>query len=488
MKIKSNWSGKEVNEVIEMKLPEHGAILVMICNKDPSLSKIATFNKDELQHAQKDPTHFKEWLQASGYSTQDQCEIRILSLSNDLPAFLAFTKSISLRLGKEVSLNTPASTIQFIPKEGRIRIPIDSKNSIQNTKKATERTRVLVIDDSDTIRKLLQKIIDSDPELECVGTVEHPLKAEEAIQRLKPQVITMDIHMPEMTGVQLVKKIAPKYKIPIIMISSLSMEDGNDVLEALESGAVDYIQKPSMNELPVVAPIIREKIKSVSQAKITFQAISPNLTTQKTASIIPHQMIDVSYLIAIGSSTGGTEALRQILTSLPEVIPPIVIVQHIPAVFSKAFADRMNELCPFTVKEAEEGEIVKTSYVYIAPGGKQMKLKKRGAELYINIDDSAPVNRHKPSVDYLFDSIVELKLSKITAGILTGMGADGAKGLLKLRQQGAQTFAQDEATSVVYGMPREAARNGGADKILPIHKVASELLQLCSLKQNKKTA
>ena len=367
-----------------------------------------------------------------------------------------------LNQGKSVPIKEK-SLFQFLPEEGRLRI--ETKRKI----------RVLVVDDSETIRKLLSRVLSEDSELECVGTVELPSLVPEAIERLKPDVITLDIHMPEMDGVELLKKLLPKYKIPMVMISSLSREDGTYVLDALESGAVDYIQKPSMSELPVLAPMIREKIKNARFAKIQTQ--SANQVQHKKVSL---GTIDKSYLIAIGSSTGGTEALKHVLTMMPDQIPPIVIVQHIPAVFSKAFADRMNTLCNFTVKEAEDGDLVVNNHVYIAPGGKQMKLSDKGGVIRVIIDDAAPVNRHKPSVDYLFDSIAEFSRKKLVAGILTGMGADGAKGLLKLKQKGARTFAQDESSSVVYGMPKEAYKIGAVDKVVHIDLVAETILKACS--------
>ncbi len=370
-----------------------------------------------------------------------------------------------LNQGKTVPIKDK-SLFQFFPDEGRLRI------------EAKKKTRVLVVDDSETIRKLLSRVLSEDSELECVGTVELPSLVPEAIERLKPDVITLDIHMPEMDGVTLLKKLLPKYQIPIVMISSLSREDGNYVLEALESGAVDYIQKPSMSELPVLAPMIREKIKNARFAKVFRNDSSHQggISLRKLGS----QNVDQSYLIAIGSSTGGTEALKHVLTMLPDQIPPIVIVQHIPAVFSKAFADRMNTLCNFTVKEAEDGDLVVNNHVYIAPGGKQMKLSDNGGVIRVIIDDAAPVNRHKPSVDYLFDSIAGFSRKKLVAGILTGMGADGAKGLLKLKQNGARTFAQDESSSVVYGMPKEAYKIGAVDKVVHIDLVAETILKACS--------
>lgn len=388
-------------------------------------------------------------------------------------ADLARVLSTIAPAGKHVAL--PAGTeLQFLPSEARMRVrrnvPGPTPGAVPTS--ANKKTRVLVVDDSETIRKLLSQVFSSDPQIECVGTIDNPLNVLAAIDRLSPDVITLDIHMPQMDGVTLLKRILETRSLPAVMISALSREEGGAVLDALEAGAVDYIQKPSLSELPTLAPLICEKIKNARAARV-------HRPRAHTGQALPFSSapFDTNYLIAIGSSTGGTEALKHVLTGLPAEIPPIVIVQHIPPVFSKAFAERMNNLCPFEVKEAENGDLVVPGKVFIAPGGMQMRVKAVGADLKIVVEDTPPVNRHKPSVDVLFDSVEQLKRSKVVAGILTGMGGDGARGLLALRKQGAATFAQDEATSVVYGMPREAARLGAAQKILPLDQVAGFLAQ-----------
>ena len=347
---------------------------------------------------------------------------------------------------------------------------------------ASRRTRVLIVDDSAPVRKLLTAVLSEDPELEVVGAIELPRLVEEAIERLKPDVMTLDIYMPEMNGVELLKQTLVKRALPTVMISSLSLEEGGLVLDALEAGAVDYVQKPSMSELATVAPTIREKVRNAANAKV-IRGGAPRRafgSTQSSAGVLSFERIDSASLIAIGASTGGTEALKWVLTSWPERTPPILIVQHIPAVFSKAFADRMNQLCAMEVREAVDGDVVEPSVCLIAPGGKQMKVRQTRDGLRVVIDDSSPVNRHKPSVDVLFDSLAETTGLKISAGILTGMGTDGARGLLRLRQSGARTLAQDEATSVVYGMPREAAKIGGAEEIVPISAVAETFARFSS--------
>lgn len=336
--------------------------------------------------------------------------------------------------------------------------------------------RVLVVDDSKTIRQLLHQVLSSDPGVEVVGMADRPSEALKLIQSLKPDVITLDIHMPEMDGITFLKSYLPKYPIPTVLVTSVSLEEGPAVLEGLETGAVDYIQKPGFSELEELGPLMIEKIKHAASARVVASRGSVRRAVASGET-------DMSRIIAIGSSTGGTEALRNLLTALPEKIPPIVIVQHIPPVFSKAFADRLNSLCAFEVKEAEDGDELCSSRVLVAPGATQMKLVKSAHGYKVRIDDSPPMNRHKPSVDFLFYSVAELVGKKALGVILTGMGADGAKGLLQMKNAGAQTIAQDEKSCVVFGMPKEAIKLGAADKILALDNIAPELLRLLSRKK-----
>jgi len=274
--------------------------------------------------------------------------------------------------------------------------------------------------------------------------------ATKIIEQTKPDLITLDIHMPGMNGVEYLKSYLNKKNIPVVMISSVSIKEGPLVMEALSSGAATYIQKPSIDEIDKLKKDVIDQLEAIATIKKSMpeSRTGPVLSSFKFNTLEP--------LIAIGSSTGGTQALQSIFTALPEEIPPIVVTQHIPAVFSKALADRLNTLCKFNVKEAENGELIEKNNIYIAPGGKQMKIEKQGASLYIVVNDDPPLNRLQPSVDYLFNSISEIKRIKVVAAILTGMGKDGAKGMLNLKKTGAYTIAQDEKTSIVYGMPKEA--------------------------------
>jgi chemotaxis response regulator CheB/chemotaxis methyl-accepting protein methylase len=335
------------------------------------------------------------------------------------------------------------------------------------------KTKVLIVDDSKTIRQLLFKILSEDPQIEIVAETDKPLEVEKLIEKHKPDVITLDIHMPDMDGVTLLKRIQPKFQIPTVMISSISKEEGRQVLDALEAGAIDYIQKPSMSDLRDVASQIRDRIKIAAIAKVRKKKSVARRTVSSA-------LVDKQSLIVMGSSTGGTEAVREILQTMPSEIPPILIVQHIPAVFSAAFANRLNDLCPFEVKEAAHGDEIKPNRVLIAPGGKQMGVKAVKDKLIISITDDQPVNRHKPSVDYLFQSVADLGSKKVVSIILTGMGADGARSMKKLKDQGIKTIAQDKESCVVFGMPREAIEMGGVDFVLPLDQIAVKIIELCS--------
>lgn len=339
---------------------------------------------------------------------------------------------------------------------------------------ATEKKRkkkVMIVDDSATIRQLLEKIISQDPELEIVAKAERPSEVEDLIKKHSPDVITLDIHMPEMDGVTLLRKIQPRYQIPTVMISSISKEEGPQVLQALEIGAIDYIQKPQMSDMAEVAPMIREKLKIAAQVTARSTPIQKRKAPAFSAVAQKNPVL-------LGASTGGTEALRTILESLPAQIPPILIVQHIPAGFSAAFARLLNDSLPFEVREARDGDEVLPNLVLIAPGGTQMGLRNLKDKLVVSVNDDAPVNRHKPSVDYLFHSAVRLGLKKSVAAIMTGMGADGAAGMKALRDIGVRTIAQDRATSIVYGMPREAFERGGAEVVRPLGSIAETIVQL----------
>ena len=378
--------------------------------------------------------------------------------------------------------------IKFLDTQGkRFQVQVLCDGSSRMRVAVEKKIRVLVVDDSKTIRDLLFKIISNSADLECVGLAEKPSQVEGMIQNLKPDVLTLDINMPEMDGVTLLTKILPKYPIPTVMISAVSMEEGEQVLNALRWGAVDYIQKPKLNEIAHVAPLIVEKLKVAAGVKVVYRDPSTFATENKTTKLnaVSGVTFKTESFIAIGSSTGGTEAIRTLFEGFPDQIPPVLVTQHIPAVFSLAFAKRLNEIFKFKVKEAEDGDLIVSNTVLVAPGGKQMKVErspKQPGAFIVRVNDDAPVNRHKPSVDYLFDSVAEHLGARALGIILTGMGSDGAKGLKRMRDSGAHTIAQAEEGCIVFGMPREAIELGAAVDVIPLPKISGAVLRILSAK------
>lgn len=356
---------------------------------------------------------------------------------------------------------------------------------INGNLKIRSKLKVINVDDSPVILKLLSHIFSDFESAEIVEQISDSTGAAQRIKSLMPDVVTMDIQMPEKTGVDVVRELLKTTNIPVIMVSSLSYDDGPLVFDALNSGAFDYIQKPKQEEKEEFSKELSAKLLAAVDGIGKHSNIKKVIESGKNSSV--SQAVAPNYpsnlIWCLGASTGGTQALTQVFTLMPSKIPPTLIVQHIPPIFSKSFAESLNNLVPFTVKEAEDGEVLKPNHVYIAAGGKQMKAKGVAGSIKIHITDDPPVNRFKPSVDYMFESVCELAHVEIVAGILTGMGNDGAEGLLKLKQKGAFTFAQDEHTSAVYGMPRVAAEKGAALKIVPLDQVAQLMLSHSSEKK-----
>ncbi len=379
----------------------------------------------------------------------------------------------SKRSSTTISGDVAASEFEVFVYVGTGRVRLRELKEAQS-EQAPSKARVLIVDDSKTIRNLLRRVLSSDPSIEVVGEAERPSQVEEMIEKLQPTVITLDINMPEMDGVTLLSRYLPKYKIPTVMVTAISMQDGDQVLRALNLGAVDYIQKPSMEEMQAMSPVIIEKIKVASSASLKRQSAKREAPRRLSAV---GGTIDANIVVAIGSSTGGVQALDSFFSSLPANIPPIVVVQHIPPVFSAAFAKRLNDSCPFEVIEAKDGDEIKAGRVLIAAGGTQMKVERSGSTLKVRVFDGAPVNRHKPSVDVLFDSVAEVIGKHAIGVIMTGMGADGAKGLLKMKQSGARTVAQDKDSCVVFGMPRAAIELGAAEEIKPLQELPETVLR-----------
>jgi two-component system chemotaxis response regulator CheB len=329
------------------------------------------------------------------------------------------------------------------------------------------RLRVTSVDDSAVLLKLLKRTMDEIGFIDVIGQISDPANAVTEILRNRPDVVTLDIQMPRMNGVEVLKNLLRETYYPVLMVSSLNLEEGSMVFDALNAGAFDYLSKPKHEELAEFTQGLSERLlqASVNEKQSVHRP-------QRKVDRLPIEFNGQKLLWCIGSSTGGTQALTEIFRSLPAEIPPTLVVQHIPPVFSRAFAKSLNDLCPFSVKEAEDGEEIKHNHVYIAAGGLQMGIIERDGLLRISLRDVEPVNRFKPSVDYLFKDLAKLNGFKIVAGILTGMGRDGAEGLLELKKRGAMTFAQDEASSAVYGMPRAAVEIGAVDTVTPLEQIA----------------
>jgi two-component system chemotaxis response regulator CheB len=337
------------------------------------------------------------------------------------------------------------------------------------------KVRVLVVDDSAIVRKILTEAISAEPDLEVVGSAPDPFVARDKILELKPDVLTLDIEMPRMDGLTFLKKLMQYHPLPVVVISSLGQSSCEATLQALQSGAVEVLAKPA-------GPYSVGDLRNSLAAKVRAAAaarISPLSTPPAMSSSAPRDSasVDASFVIAIGASTGGTEAIHQVLTRLPANIPGIVITQHIPPVFSAAFAKRLNDACAFEVKEAADGDTVKPGRALLAPGNFHMVLRKAGSSYCVQIKDGPLVCYQRPSVDVMFSSVAAVVKNKAVGVLLTGMGHDGARGLLDIKMAGGTTFAQDENSCVVFGMPKEAIRLGAASFTLPLHKMAPEILK-----------
>jgi chemotaxis response regulator CheB/chemotaxis methyl-accepting protein methylase len=372
--------------------------------------------------------------------------------------------------------NEIRSKLKIVLKKNHVPVlppPRSQRFSSAGKSKALRKIKVLIVDDSKTTQNIIPDILSKDLKFELLGIVRRPSHVEAVLKENVPDVMLIQIHMLEMDGVTLLKKIAPLYKIPVVMLSVSNQEQGSIILQALEAGAVDYIQKPLINNTVEVGRLICNRVMAAAEANVNLKSVS----VKKVGEFAP---MNVSQsLIAIGASTGGTEAIRAVLEGLPSEIPPILIVQHIPPIFSATFAKRLNDLFPFEVKEAEDGDEVTPNRVLVAPGGRQMGIFSDGQRMIIRIKSEDAQYRHRPSVDYLFDSIHRAKIKNVVGIVLTGMGSDGAKGLKALRDEGARTIAQDQASSVVYGMPKEAVEAGGAEFILPLAEMPDKIIKLC---------
>lgn len=336
--------------------------------------------------------------------------------------------------------------------------------------------RVLIVDDSATARAVLHDILDSEPLIEVVGTASDAYIARDKIVELKPDVVCLDVEMPRMDGITFLKKLMHYMPIPVVMVSSLTQSGAKTTLAALEAGAVDFVAKPHSHIYDGKDEMRDElitKIKSAAKAKV-HQHILRDLGQANSSSLAE----TTNKILAIGASTGGTEALKDVLMGLPRNGPGTVVVQHMPANFTGPFAERLNTLCAMEVREAKNGDSITPGVVLIAPGGYHIVVRRSGARYYVEIGTGEKVSGHRPSVDVLFHSVAKIAGANAIGVILTGMGSDGAKGLLAMKNSGAKTIGQDESSCIVYGMPKTAYDLGGVDKQVSLDKIAVNILSL----------
>lgn len=346
--------------------------------------------------------------------------------------------------------------------------------------------RVLIVDDSALMRALLAEIIGGTPDIEVVGTAPDPLVAREMIKALDPDVLTLDVEMPKMDGLEFLRRLMRLRPMPVVMISSHTARGSEVTLQALEAGAFDFVTKPQAQSAAVLQAYseeMRDKIRSAYQARSRFGSpltAAATISHERAVRTVPasdlSQRLMQQHVVAIGASTGGTEAIKEVLMRLPAEVPPVVMVQHMPESFTPSFARRLDGLAAVRVVESQGGERLKPGTAYLAPGHSHMTIGKSAGSYVTELNASEPVNRHRPAVDVLFRSVAQVAGPNATAIILTGMGKDGAQGMLAMRQAGAWTIGQDEASCVVYGMPREAAQVGAVAEVASLGEIAGRLM------------
>lgn len=342
--------------------------------------------------------------------------------------------------------------------------------------------KVIIVDDSALIRALLKEVINQAQDMEVVGVASDPYVARDLIRELNPDMITLDIEMPRMDGLEFLEKLMRLRPMPVLMVSTLTEQGSAATLRALELGAVDFIAKPKMDiktQLEAYANEIREKIRVVAAAKVRFEKpanIISKASKPKSVKVNDKIIDSQETLIVIGASTGGTEAIKEVLMQMPADSPPILIVQHMPPGFTKSYAARLDSLCEITVREAVHGEPILPGHAYLAPGDYHLAIARTSTHYICQVTQEEPVNRHRPAVDVLFNAVAALTRGNAVGVILTGMGKDGAAGMKLMRTNGCKTIAQDESSCVVFGMPKEAIAQGGVSDIVPLDKIAQHLL------------
>ncbi|MDN3923153.1 protein-glutamate methylesterase/protein-glutamine glutaminase [Roseateles violae] len=347
------------------------------------------------------------------------------------------------------------------------------------------KTKVVVVDDSALVRSILTEIINRQPDMQCIGAAADPLVAREMIRNLNPDVITLDVEMPRMDGLDFLSRLMRLRPMPVVMVSTLTERGAEVTMKALELGAIDFVAKPKIGVaegIRQLAQDITDKIRVAAKARVHRSSVPvPGGTAPaapaKPVTIASLGRMSTEKIIFIGASTGGTEATKDVLINLPADCPAVVITQHMPPGFTKSYAARLDGLCKIKVKEAQDGERILPGHGYIAPGGLHLSVERSGANYIARVQDGDPVNRHKPSVEVLFHSAAKVVGPNALGVMLTGMGADGAKAMKVMKDAGAYNFVQDEATCVVFGMPREAIAAGAADEVLPLNQIATRLIE-----------
>ncbi|HJV96534.1 MAG TPA: chemotaxis response regulator protein-glutamate methylesterase [Albitalea sp.] len=348
------------------------------------------------------------------------------------------------------------------------------------------KTRVVVVDDSALVRSLLTEIINRQPDMECVGAASDPFVAREMIRNVNPDVITLDVEMPRMDGIDFLSKLMRLRPTPVVMVSTLTERGADVTLRALELGAVDFVAKPKIgvaDGLKLLAQDITDKVRIASKAHLRRLALAPAAAdgaespARPAAPVASIGRLSTEKIIFIGASTGGTEATKEVLINLPPDCPGVVITQHMPPGFTRSYAARLDGLCKIRVAEARDGDRILPGHAYIAPGGFHLSVERSGANYIARVADGDPVNRHKPSVEVLFKSAARVVGPNALGLMLTGMGADGAKAMREMRDAGSYNFVQDEASCVVFGMPREAIAEGAAHEVLPLTQIAPKLIE-----------
>ena len=341
-----------------------------------------------------------------------------------------------------------------------------------------KKIRVLIVDDSAIVRKIFSEELSKFPDIEIVGVAPDPFVARDKIVRLKPDVITLDIEMPRMDGLTFLKKLMKHYPLPVVIVSSLTQKGGEMTLEAMDIGAVEVIGKPGGSyTVGNMSVQLADKIRAASRVRMTKES-SKEVSAHPKFESMKALARTSNKVVAIGASTGGTEALKNVLSKMPPNSPGIIVVQHMPANFTTAFAERLNGLCQITVKEARNNDSVNTGGALLAPGNFHMILRRSGSRYYVEVKDGPMVHHQRPAVDVLFKSTAKYAGANSIGAILTGMGADGAQGLLEMKQAGAKTIAQDEKSCIVFGMPNEAIKLGAVDKVVPLGRVAEEIVKM----------